>query len=81
MVLKHIRLNKHIIIISPLISPLLGHKPSSWITHKENWHYPTTRTQCGLVGANDCKCSRNQCLNVSAKARRSSDNNFWSPIQ
>jgi hypothetical protein len=25
-----------IIIISPLMSPLLGHTPSLWITHKEN---------------------------------------------
>jgi hypothetical protein len=25
----------HIIIISLLMSPLLGHRPSLWITHKE----------------------------------------------
>jgi hypothetical protein len=25
-----------IIIVSLLMSPLLGHRPSSWITHKEN---------------------------------------------
>jgi hypothetical protein len=28
--------------------------------------------QCGLVGANDCKYSRDQRLNVPSKARRSS---------
>jgi hypothetical protein len=28
--------------------------------------------QCGLVGANDCKCSRDQRLNVPSEARRSS---------
>jgi hypothetical protein len=55
-----------------LMSPLLGHRPSLWITHKENGPYPSTRAQCGLVGANDCKCSRHQRLNVSSKARRSS---------
>jgi hypothetical protein len=29
---------------------LLGHRPSLWITHKENRPLPTTRAQCGLVG-------------------------------
>jgi hypothetical protein len=38
-------------IISLLMSPLLGHRPSLWITHKANRPQPTTRTQCGLVGA------------------------------
>jgi ribulose bisphosphate carboxylase small subunit len=28
---------KGVIIISLLISPLLGHRPSLWITHKEKW--------------------------------------------
>jgi hypothetical protein len=41
--------------IKIVMSPLLGHRPSLWITHKENRPYPTTRAQCGLVGANDCK--------------------------
>jgi hypothetical protein len=61
-----------IIIISLLMSPLLGHRPSLWITHKENRPYPTTRAQYGLMGGNDCKCSWDQRLNVTSKARRSS---------
>jgi hypothetical protein len=32
----------------------------------------TTRTQCGLLGANDCKYSQDQRLNVLSQARRSS---------
>jgi hypothetical protein len=38
------------IIISLIMSPLLGHRPSLWITHKKNGPLPTTPTQCGLVG-------------------------------
>jgi hypothetical protein len=54
------------IIISLLMSSLLGHRPSLWITGE--W----TRTQCGLVGANDCKRGRDQRLYVPSEARRSS---------
>jgi hypothetical protein len=32
-----------IMVISLLISPLLGHRLSLWITHKENEPLPTTR--------------------------------------
>jgi hypothetical protein len=34
-----------IIIISLLMPPLLGQRPSIWITHKENGPEPTTRAQ------------------------------------
>jgi hypothetical protein len=34
------------------MTPLLGHRPSLWITHKENAPLPTTRAQVGLVGDN-----------------------------
>jgi hypothetical protein len=59
-----------IIIISLFMSPLLGNRPCGLhiktithhagpcITHKENGPQPTTRVQCGLVGADDCKWSR-----------------------
>jgi hypothetical protein len=40
------------------MSPLVWHRPSLWITHKEIGTLPTTLAQCGLVGANDCKCTR-----------------------
>jgi hypothetical protein len=33
---------------------------------------PTTRIQCRFVGAKDCKCSRDQWLNMISEARRSS---------
>jgi hypothetical protein len=46
------------IIISLLMSPLLRHGLSLWITRKENGPKPTTRAKCVLVGANDWKCSR-----------------------
>jgi hypothetical protein len=36
------------------------------------WEEPTTRAQCELVGASDCKCSRNQRLHVPSFARKSS---------
>jgi hypothetical protein len=39
----------YIIIISQLKSPLLGHRPFLWITHKENGPLHTTWAQCGLV--------------------------------
>jgi hypothetical protein len=42
-----------------------------WITHKENGPLPTTRAQCGLVGANDCKCNRDQRFNMPSEARKS----------
>jgi hypothetical protein len=61
--------------ISLLMSPLLAHRPSLWITHKENGPQPTTRAQCGLLGVNDCKYSRDQRLNVSSEAR-TRDNKF-----
>jgi hypothetical protein len=51
------------------MSPLLGHRPSLWITHEENGPLPTTRAQCGLVGANDCECSRDQRLNVPSEPK------------
>jgi hypothetical protein len=57
-------------IISLLMS--LGLRPSLWIAHEENGPKPTTLTQCGLVGTNDCKCSRDQQLNVPFEARRCS---------
>jgi hypothetical protein len=41
-----------IIIFSQLISSLLGHRPSLWITHKEKVPYPTTRAHYGWVDAN-----------------------------
>jgi hypothetical protein len=55
------------------MSPLLGHMPSLWITHKENGPLPTTGAQCGLVGANECKFSR---LNVPFKHGGARDNKF-----
>jgi hypothetical protein len=57
-----------IIIISLLMSPLLGHRPSLWITIRSTGHAGPVR----LVDANDCKCSRAQRLNVLSEARRSS---------
>jgi hypothetical protein len=51
------------------MSPLLVHIPSLWITYKENRPYPTTRAQCGLLGANNYKCNRHQQLNVVSEAR------------
>jgi hypothetical protein len=45
---KYLLLYKYfIIIISLLMSPLLGHRPSLCMTHKENESIPTTRTQVG----------------------------------
>jgi hypothetical protein len=52
-----------IIIISLLMSPMLVPKPIN---------APTTRAHCGLVGANDGKCSRDQRLNLPSEARTSS---------
>ncbi|RVE40343.1 hypothetical protein evm_015007 [Chilo suppressalis] len=40
--------------------------------NSEIGRWPTTRAQCGLVGANDCRCSRDQRLNMPSEARRSS---------
>jgi hypothetical protein len=68
-------------IISLLMTPQLGHRPSLYITYKEKGPKPTTGAQCGLVGANDCKCSRDQRLNVPSEARRYEIIYFWSPIQ
>jgi hypothetical protein len=48
-----------------------SHMPSLWITLKENGPKPTRRAQRRLVGANDCKCSRDQQLNVLSEARSS----------
>jgi hypothetical protein len=64
-----------IIIISLLMPPLLGPRPSLWITHKENRSWPTTRAQFRLVGANECKCSRDQRLNVPSEGG-ARDNKF-----
>jgi hypothetical protein len=61
-----------ITIISLLMPPLLGHRPSLWITHKEKGRKSTTRAQCGLVGANVSKCNQDQWLNEAFEARRSS---------
>jgi hypothetical protein len=44
-----------------MMSPLLGHRLSLWITNKA---ITITRAQCGLVGANYCKYSRDQRHNV-----------------
>jgi hypothetical protein len=60
-----------IIIISLLMSPMLGHRPSLWNTHKESGPLPTTRAQCGLVGVNDCKYAGTNGFNVPSEARRS----------
>jgi hypothetical protein len=61
-----------IIIISVIMSLLLEHRSFLWISHKENGPEPTTRAQCGLVVANDCKYSQDQRLNVPSEAGRSS---------
>jgi hypothetical protein len=59
------------LIISLLMCPSSGdtHRPSLWITHKDNGE-PTTRARCGVAPANDCKCSRDQRLNVPSEARK-----------
>jgi uridine kinase len=44
------------------MSSLLWHRPSLWITHKEN-----RRAQCGLLDANDYKCSQDQLLGVNMR--------------
>jgi hypothetical protein len=46
LLLTHYQLNSFIciVIISLLMSLLLGHRPSLWITHKENGPLPTRRT-------------------------------------
>jgi hypothetical protein len=49
------QLMKVIIIISLLMPPLLGHRPSLWITYKENGPQPTTRAQCGLMKVEEAK--------------------------
>jgi hypothetical protein len=66
-----------IIIIRLLMFPLLGHRPSLWITHKENGPWLTTQAPCGLVCTNDCKYRRDQRLNVPFKARRISRYQFF----
>jgi hypothetical protein len=57
-----------IIIIISLMSPLLGHKPSLWITHKR-----AITHHASLVRVDELanKYSRNQRLNVPPEARRS----------
>jgi hypothetical protein len=52
------------LIINLLMSPLLGHMRSLWITHMENGPLSTAQAQRGAVGADDCKCKRDQRLNV-----------------
>jgi hypothetical protein len=49
--------------------------------HKENGPQPTTRVQCRLIGANDCKCSREQfdSLTCLPKRRRVRHNKFLAP--
>jgi hypothetical protein len=59
----------YVIIISILMFSLLGHRPSLWITHKENGPYPTTRAQCGLVGANTAGPNGFSCLPKHVGAR------------
>jgi hypothetical protein len=54
--------------ISLLMSPQQGGRPFFSIIHKENVLYATY----GPLGANDCKCSRDQQLNMPSEARRSS---------
>jgi hypothetical protein len=49
--------------------PMLGHRPSLWITHEENGAIPRHATQCGLVGAKDCKGNRDQRLIGPSEAR------------
>jgi hypothetical protein len=39
------------------MSPLLEHRPSLWITHKENGPLFTTGAQCGLMRANVCNAA------------------------
>ncbi|RVE45400.1 hypothetical protein evm_009972 [Chilo suppressalis] len=46
------------------MSPLLGHRPSLWMEYGDC--AMTTRAQCGLAGANDCRCTRDQRLNACA---------------
>jgi hypothetical protein len=47
--------------------------PSKYLSdNKKGQRKPTMRAQCGLVGANDCKYSRGQRLNVPFEARRGS---------
>jgi hypothetical protein len=68
----HASLSYVVIIISLLMSSLLGHRPALWIKHKNNGPKPTTRAQYGLVSANECKCNRDQRLNVPSEAKRNS---------
>jgi hypothetical protein len=64
------------IIISLLMSPLLGHRPSLWITHKENGHNPPRGPSAGwwvLTTANATGTNVLTCLPKHGGAR---DNKF-----
>jgi hypothetical protein len=61
--------------------PLLGHRPSLWITQKENGIKPTMRVQCRLMGGNDCKSSRDQRQCAFHSTEELEIITFWSPIQ
>jgi hypothetical protein len=61
-----------IIIISLLMSPLLGHRPSLWITHKENGSKPSLRPSAGwwvLTTANPAGSNGLTCLPKHGGAR------------
>jgi hypothetical protein len=67
------------IIISLLMFPLLGHRPSLWITHKENGPYPPRTPSAGwwvLTTAN----SGTNGLTYLLKNEELDIINFWSPI-
>jgi hypothetical protein len=51
----------------PINIPTAGEQAFLVDTHKENGSYPTTRAQCALVGANDCKCNRDNGLTCLPK--------------
>jgi hypothetical protein len=55
---------------SLFMSPLLTHRPYL-MDYTEGERAITYHAECGLVGGNDCKCSRDQRLDVPAVAWRS----------
>jgi hypothetical protein len=62
----------YIIHHQPINVPTAGAQPSLCITHKDKGPQPIMQAQCELVGPNDCKCSRDQQLNVPSEAQRNS---------
>jgi hypothetical protein len=66
--LTSVNLFKFIIIIRLLMSSLLT---QAFLMDYTLGERPITRAQCGLVGTNDCKCSREQRLNMPSESRRS----------